>query len=55
MERMRIKMAGKSDDEVRREAVAWANALVGYWNRVADSDPASYEPPAGYDYSWDRE
>ena len=29
-ERFRIKMAGKSDDEVRREAVAWANALVGY-------------------------
>ena len=30
MERMRKKMAGKSDDEVRREAVAWANALGGY-------------------------
>jgi len=29
-ERFRNKMAGKSDDEVRREAVAWANALVGY-------------------------
>jgi prepilin-type N-terminal cleavage/methylation domain-containing protein len=26
-----------------------------YWNGVADSDPASYEPPAGYDYSWDGE
>ena len=30
VERFRNKMAGKSDDEVRREAVAWANALVGY-------------------------
>ncbi len=29
-ERFRNKMAGKSDDEVRREAVAWANAFVGY-------------------------
>jgi len=26
-----------------------------YWNGVADSDPASYEPPAGYDYNWDGE
>jgi hypothetical protein len=24
-----------------------------YWNGVADSDPCNYEPPAGYDYSWD--
>src|ERR1035437_1064746 len=24
-----------------------------YWDGVADSDPCSYEPPAGYDYSWD--
>jgi hypothetical protein len=23
-------MAGKSDDEIRREAIAWANALIGY-------------------------
>src|SRR5881394_1749448 len=30
MERFRNKMAGKSNDEVRREAVAWASALVGY-------------------------
>ena len=30
IERIRNKMEGKSDDEVRREAVAWANALVGY-------------------------
>src|SRR5690349_4059877 len=29
-ERFRSKMAGKSDDEIRRETVAWANALVGY-------------------------
>jgi prepilin-type N-terminal cleavage/methylation domain-containing protein len=26
-----------------------------YWDGVADSDPCSYEPPAGYDYSWDGE
>jgi prepilin-type N-terminal cleavage/methylation domain-containing protein len=26
-----------------------------YWNGVADSDPANYEPPAGYDYRWDGE
>ena len=26
-----------------------------YWNGVADSDPCSYEPPAGYDYDWDGE
>ena len=26
-----------------------------YWNGVEDSDPASYEPPSGYDYSWDGE
>jgi prepilin-type N-terminal cleavage/methylation domain-containing protein len=26
-----------------------------YWDGVADSDPASYEPPAGYDYNWDGE
>ena len=30
VERFRNKMAGKSDDEVRRETVVWANALVGY-------------------------
>ncbi|HTI98693.1 MAG TPA: type II secretion system protein [Dongiaceae bacterium] len=26
-----------------------------YWDGVVDSDPGSYEPPAGYDYSWDGE
>jgi prepilin-type N-terminal cleavage/methylation domain-containing protein len=26
-----------------------------YWNGMADADPASYEPPAGYDYNWDGE
>ena len=26
-----------------------------YWDGVADSDPCNYEPPAGYDYSWDGE
>jgi prepilin-type N-terminal cleavage/methylation domain-containing protein len=26
-----------------------------YWNGVEDSDPASYEPPTGYDYSWNGE
>ncbi len=29
-ERFENKMAGKSAEEIRREAVAWANALVGY-------------------------
>jgi prepilin-type N-terminal cleavage/methylation domain-containing protein len=24
-----------------------------YWNGVTDSDPSTYEPPAGYDYCWD--
>ena len=28
-ERFRVKMAGKSDDDIKREAVAWANALAG--------------------------
>ncbi|MDB6109839.1 MAG: prepilin-type N-terminal cleavage/methylation domain [Pedosphaera sp.] len=23
-----------------------------YWNGIADSNPANYEPPAGYDYNW---
>jgi prepilin-type N-terminal cleavage/methylation domain-containing protein len=26
-----------------------------YWNGVSDSDPCSYEPPAGYDYNWNGE
>lgn len=26
-----------------------------YWDGIADSDPAAYEPPAGYDYNWDGE
>lgn len=26
-----------------------------YWNGVADSDPCNYEPPGGYDYTWDGE
>jgi prepilin-type N-terminal cleavage/methylation domain-containing protein len=26
-----------------------------YWNGVSDSNPESYEPPAGYDYDWDGE
>jgi len=30
VERFRNKMAGKSADEIRRETIAWANALVGY-------------------------
>ena len=28
--RFEKKMAGKSDDEIRREAIAWANAIAGY-------------------------
>ena len=30
MDRFRNKMAGKPDAEIRREAVAWAKALIGY-------------------------
>jgi RNA polymerase sigma factor (sigma-70 family) len=30
IERFKNRMAGKSDDEIRREAIAWANALIGY-------------------------
>ena len=30
VERFRNKMAGKSADEIKRESIAWANALVGY-------------------------
>jgi prepilin-type N-terminal cleavage/methylation domain-containing protein len=26
-----------------------------FWDGVTDSNPSSYEPPAGYDYSWDGE
>jgi len=29
-ERFKTKMAGKSDDEIKREVMAWANALAGY-------------------------
>jgi prepilin-type N-terminal cleavage/methylation domain-containing protein len=24
-----------------------------YWDGVSDSNPCNYEPPAGYDYTWD--
>jgi RNA polymerase sigma factor (sigma-70 family) len=30
IERFHSKMAGKSDDEIKRESIAWANALIGY-------------------------
>jgi len=30
IERFKNRMAGKSEDEIRREAIAWANAHVGY-------------------------
>jgi len=30
VERFDKKMAGKPDDEIRRETIAWANALIGY-------------------------
>ena len=26
-----------------------------YWDGVSDSDPCNYEPPAGYDYTWNGE
>ena len=29
-ERFKTKMAGKSDDQIKQEAIAWANALIGY-------------------------
>ena len=29
-ERMKTRMAGKSDDQIKREAIAWANSLTGY-------------------------
>ena len=30
IERFDNKMAGKSDEEIKRESIAWANALIGY-------------------------
>lgn len=30
IERFDNKMAGKADDEIKRESIAWANALIGY-------------------------
>ncbi|HRI14468.1 MAG TPA: sigma-70 family RNA polymerase sigma factor [Verrucomicrobiota bacterium] len=30
VERFKAKMAGKSDEEIRREAIAWADAVAGY-------------------------
>ena len=30
IERFKNRMAGKSEDEIRREAIAWANAHGGY-------------------------
>jgi hypothetical protein len=30
-----------------------AEFLRIYWNGIAGSHPADYEPPAAYDYSWD--
>jgi len=42
-----------------KDVLSFVDGHVGnttiYWNGVADSDPASYEPPVGYDYSWDGE
>jgi RNA polymerase sigma factor (sigma-70 family) len=29
-ERMKARMAGKSEDQIKREAIAWANSLAGY-------------------------
>ena len=26
-----------------------------YWDGISDSDPCNYEPPPGYDYTWDGE
>jgi prepilin-type N-terminal cleavage/methylation domain-containing protein len=42
-----------------KNVLSFADAHVAvtkiYWNRVPGADPADYEPPAGYDYSWDGE
>ena len=38
-QRMQRKMAGKSEEEIRREAVAWASALAGY--RITRREPVS--------------
>jgi RNA polymerase sigma factor (sigma-70 family) len=38
-ERMKAKMAGKSDEQIKREAIAWANSLTGY--RITQKDVIS--------------
>lgn len=39
IERFKNKMAGKSDDEIKQESMAWAKALVGY--RITQKDNIS--------------
>ena len=40
-----------------RNVLSFVDAHVAftriYWNGVANSYPANYEPPARYDYNWD--
>jgi len=42
-----------------RASLSFVDGHVGftriYWNGVAGSHPADYEPPPAYDYSWDGE
>jgi hypothetical protein len=42
-----------------RNVVSFVDGHTGltkiYWDGVLDSDPGNYEPPAGYDYTWDGE
>ena len=49
----------KGDCPDAKNVLSFVDGHVGfvkiYWDGVEDSDPASYEPPAGYDYNWDGE
>jgi len=40
-----------------KDVLAFVDGHVGftriYWDGISDSDPCSYEPPAGYEYRWD--
>ncbi|HWX19977.1 MAG TPA: prepilin-type N-terminal cleavage/methylation domain-containing protein [Candidatus Binatia bacterium] len=42
-----------------KDALSFVDGHAGFtkifWDGVSDSDPCDYEPPAGYDYSWDGE
>ncbi len=40
-----------------RDMLAFVDGHAGFtrifWDGISDSDPCSYEPPAGYEYCWD--